>query len=98
MFKMQITYFISVYLTFRAAELDAGYDRRGPPQTQHGRKVMQESSKPKVNIPVQEQEQSDENNSSSSSEGESQLSSLGPWGDDPEIQEKIRYPCLLLIL
>ncbi|XP_052793086.1 pericentriolar material 1 protein-like isoform X3 [Mya arenaria] len=53
-----------------------------------------------VNIPVQivEQLDSDENNGSSSSssssstdgESESQMSSLGPWGDDPEIQEKVR--------
>jgi hypothetical protein len=56
--------------------------------------------KPQINIPVRPQQQvledSDENNSSSSSssssgsETESQLSSLGPWGDDPEIQEKVQ--------
>ncbi|KAL3878634.1 hypothetical protein ACJMK2_030966 [Sinanodonta woodiana] len=32
----------------------------------------------------------DDNSSQSSSDTESQLSSLGPWGDDPEIQEKVR--------
>lgn len=50
--------------------------------------------KPHVNIPVKavDQEDSDENNSSSSEdiESESQLSSLGPWVDDPDIQEKVR--------
>ena len=55
--------------------------------------IAQEENKPKVNIPVlpPSQQESDENNSSSSSDAESQLSSLGPWGDDPEIQEKVRY-------
>jgi len=47
-----------------------------------------------VNIPVQVEQDSDEENNSSSSEEEeeteSQMSSLGPWGDDPEIQEKVR--------
>ncbi|KAK3606346.1 hypothetical protein CHS0354_041982 [Potamilus streckersoni] len=36
------------------------------------------------------QPQQDDNSSQSSSDTESQLSSLGPWGDDPEIQEKVR--------
>ena len=49
-----------------------------------------QETKAKVNIPVQAAQQSDENNSSSGSDTESQLSSLGPWGDDPEIQEKVR--------
>ena len=49
-----------------------------------------QETKPNVNIPVHATQQSDENNSSSSSDTESQLSSLGPWGDDPEIQEKVR--------
>ena len=49
-----------------------------------------QETKAKVNIPVQGAQQSDENNSSSGSDTESQLSSLGPWGDDPEIQEKVR--------
>ena len=53
-------------------------------------KPPQETNKTNVNIPVQATQQSDENNSSSSSDTESQLSSLGPWGDDPEIQEKVR--------
>jgi len=51
--------------------------------------------KPHVNIPVKpaDQEDSDENNSSSEEEfeSESQMSSLGPWVDDPDIQEKVRY-------
>ena len=40
------------------------------------------------------QPKSDEDNrsQSESSGEESNLSSLGPWGDDPEIQEKVRYP------
>lgn len=56
-----------------------------------------------VDRPVRPQrvvESEDENSSSSSSssagESESQLSSLGPWGDDPEIQEKVRFVFLLL--
>ena len=62
-------------------------------QNQFNRIGSQESTNPKVNIPVlpQSQQESDENNSSSSSDTESQLSSLGPWGDDPEIQEKVKY-------
>ncbi|XP_060554771.1 pericentriolar material 1 protein-like isoform X2 [Ruditapes philippinarum] len=63
-------------------------------------KQVKAAVKPQINIPVRPQQQvledSDENNSSSSSssssgsETESQLSSLGPWGDDPEIQEKVQ--------
>ena len=39
-------------------------------------------------------EQSDEENASGGDSDEgSAVSSLGPWGDDPEIQEKVRYSC-----
>ena len=56
-------------------------------------KEKDESGRTQVNIPVDPRSvgSNDDNNSSSSSDTESQMSSLGPWGDDPEIQEKVRY-------
>ncbi|XP_071088447.1 pericentriolar material 1 protein-like isoform X2 [Haliotis cracherodii] len=40
--------------------------------------------------PALEEHSDEENASDSESNKESQLSSLGPWGDDPEIQEKVQ--------
>ncbi|KAL4230121.1 Phosphoacetylglucosamine Mutase [Mactra antiquata] len=81
------------------------YSGENEPTRDRGPERDTQQVKPMVKSQVNRQmplqpavESDDEMNSSSSSssssstdgESESQLSSLGPWGDDPEIQEKVR--------